>query len=620
MAMARNTGYRAVLWVLLGLLIIGLGGWFTGSPGGARTTRIGLVDGLEIPVQSYAAALRNRMNALSQQTGSPITMEQAQALGLDRMVLAELVSQRVLDAETYRLGLSVGDARVAEAVRALPAFQGLDGQFDRALYREQLRRNSLTETEFETALREDSARAILQAALIGGVPEPLVYPETLAAWSGERRSVTWAEIGPEMVAEALPEPTEEDLRAFWEAHPDRFTAPETRAIAYAWVTPAMLAPEMTVPEETLREAYDRRSDEFIQPERRLVERLVYPSDGEAEAARTRLDAGEASFEDLTAERGLRLSDIDLGDVTREDLGPAAEAVFAAPAGSVVGPVETELGPALFRINAVLAAQETTFEQAAPELREELAFEQAARIIAEEIPRIEDLIAGGADIEDLAAQTALEAGQIDWTADNDTGIAAYAPFREAAAALQEGDFPRLVELGDGGVAVLRLDGITAPAVIPFEEARAEVESAWRSERLAEATLARAEEAAAAIAAGASFEDQGLSPRSEPPLVRRDFVAGTPPDFVTTAFAMAAGEARALPVGEAALVLRLDAVEPPAADDPALIAQREAIADRIRGTMAQEIVDAFARQRQLDLQRDGAITLDDATIAAVNAQIQ
>jgi peptidyl-prolyl cis-trans isomerase D len=38
------------------------------------------------------------------------------------------------------------------------------------------------------------------------------------------------------------------------------------------------------------------------PERRLVERLVYPDQAAADAARARLDAGE-SFETLVADRG-----------------------------------------------------------------------------------------------------------------------------------------------------------------------------------------------------------------------------------------------------------------------------------------------------------------------------
>ena len=59
--------------------------------------------------------------------------------------------------------------------------------------------------------------------------------------------------------------------------------------------------------------------------------------------------------------------MDLGDVRKIDLGRAGDAVFAAAAGDIVGPLDSAVGPALFRVNAVLAAQETTFEEALPEL-------------------------------------------------------------------------------------------------------------------------------------------------------------------------------------------------------------------------------------------------------------
>ncbi len=450
------------------------------------------------------------------------------------------------------------------------------------------------------------------------MPEPALYADTLSAWSGERRVITWAELPAEAVAAGVPEPAEAELRAFHEANPDLFTAPELRQVTYAWVTPAMLAPGMAVDDAALRELYDSRLSDYVQEERRLVERLVYPNEEEAQAARARLDAGEAEFEALVEERGLRLSDIDLGDVTRGDLGEAAEPVFAAGSGAVVGPLPTPLGPALFRVNAVLLAQETTFEEALPELREELAFGLATRAIDEEEGRIEDLLAGGAAIEDLAGQTSLEVGTLAWTAEADQGIAAYAPFREAVAAAEEGAFPEVIDLGDGGIALIRLDGVTPPALIPFEEARAEVEAAWRSQRLAEAALAEAERRAEAIAGGASFEEQGLSPTTEPPLTRRNFVAGTTPDFVAMAFEMEPGEARAMPLGEAALVLRLDAVEPADPADPAVVAQREGIAEQVGAAIAREVHDAFALQLQLDLQREGEIVVDDAMVAAVNAQ--
>ncbi|MFH7450842.1 peptidylprolyl isomerase, partial [Pseudomonas syringae pv. tagetis] len=90
-----------------------------------------------------------------------------------------------------------------------------------------------------------------------------------------------------------------------------------------------------------RDLYQSRIDEFQQPERRMVERLVYPSEADAAAAKARLDAGEVSFEQLAAERGLTLTDIDLGERAEAELGAAGPAVFALDQPGVVGPVQTD---------------------------------------------------------------------------------------------------------------------------------------------------------------------------------------------------------------------------------------------------------------------------------------
>lgn len=298
--MAARKGTKWVYWLLVGLILAGFGGWFTGGTGG-RTTSIGTVGGLEIEAQSYANALQNQMRQLEEQSGQTLSFEQLQATGLDRAVLARLVADRALDAEAQRMGLSVGDARVAEAVRGTPAFQGLNGEFDRQAYREALRRNGLNEEAFETSLREDSTRTILQAAVLGGIPKPQTYGDLLAAFSNERRSATWATMGPEAVA-VLPQPTEEELRAFYDAHPDQFTAPEVRQIDYAWLTPDMIQDDMAVTDDEVRALYDERIGDFVQEERRLVERLIYPSDEEAQAAKARIDAGELTFEDASTLR------------------------------------------------------------------------------------------------------------------------------------------------------------------------------------------------------------------------------------------------------------------------------------------------------------------------------
>jgi peptidyl-prolyl cis-trans isomerase D len=613
--MAQSKTRQIAVWTILALLVVGLVGF--GSTGfNANVRSLGSAGDKDISIQSYANTLRGQIEAFSQQIGSPLGFQQAQAIGLDAQVLSQLVTARTLDNEVARLGLSAGDQRIRDEIIGVDAFQGLDGKFDRALYADLLKRNGMTEAEFETGLREDLARSLLQVAIPGAVVPPEAGARAIAAFLGERRVLTWAALGAGSLTAPMPAPTEADLKAHYEAKPDAFTHPEERRITYAWLTPDMIQDGVTVSDQDVRDLYDSRIADFVQPERRLVERLVYGTEAEAAAARARLDAGEADFEALVADRGLDLTDIDLGDVTEAELGAAGAGVFAGATGDVVGPAMSDLGPALFRVNAVLAAQETSLEEAAPDLRNELANQRARRMISEMSESLTDLVAGGATIEDLAERTEMELGTITWSEGMAEGIAAYAPFRQAAAAATPGAFPELVELDDGGVFVLRLDAIDPPALRPFDEVRAEVEAGWRAAATAAAVLARAEAAATAIAVGASFEDQGLVPTTEAGLTRRDFVAGTPPDFLTRAFTLLPGQTAVLPAAGGAVLMRLDTILPADSADPAVAAEAEAVATRARSGIAEDILSAFSD----GLRARTEIVIDQAALNAVNARFQ
>ncbi len=632
--MASSKGNRVFVWIILILLFVGLIGFgATGLSGNA--TRLGTVGDKELDVQAYANALQSRIRAFESQTGSAVSMAQAQQIGLDRAVLGQLVTERVMDNAADGLGLSIGDAAVRDQVLAIPAFQGLSGNFDRETYREALSRNGLSVSEFEQSLREGAARTLLQAAVVGGIGASDTHVEALVEFLMARRDITWAPVTlsgaaapraegdrprvilPEIALDAeVPAPTEAEIEARYAAAPDVYTAPEIRQISYVWLSPEDVAGEVEIDEEEVRALYEQRISEYVQEERRLVERLVYPNAEAATEALARLEAEEASFEELVTARGLTLQAVDLGDVARGDLRAAADAVFAAEAGDVIGPVETDLGPALFRVNAVLSAEEVTFEEAAADLREELARARARREIDRRSDEITDLMAGGAALEDLADRTGMTLGQIDWTAEMTGGIADYAPFREAAASVQEGDFPELMAFEDGGVFAVRLDGVTAPALRPLDEVRDQVIADVEAETRLRLRAERAEALAARIADGESFEAAGLTPRTAANLTRRSFVEGTSPEFIREVFAMDEGETRVITGESFAAVVRLDATQPPAEDDEGVVAERQAIEERLGTGLAQDIYAAFATA----VQSSTEIRIDDAAVQAVHSSFR
>ena len=611
---AKGKAGRVAVWAILALLIVGLAG-FGATNFGGNVQNVGRVGEVEITVDDYARALQNELQRLSQQTGQSLTLAQAQAFGLDRAILQRLVGQAALTNEAQRIGLSVGDEQVRREIVAIPAFQGVDGAFDREGYAFVLERSGLTPAEFEEEVRDDTARRLLQSAISGGVVAPPTFVDTLYAYAREARDISWVTLQPGDLEQPVGDPTEDQVQAFYEANPELFTAPEAREITYAWITPEMLTDEIEVEEDAVRELYEVRADEYRQPERRLVERLVFADEAAAQAAAERIAAGETTFDALVEERDLAPEDVDLGEVSRADLGAAADAVFALEQPGIAGPTPSPLGPALYRVNAVLPAQETPFEEVRDELRAELAADRARAAIEDMSREVEDLLAGGATLEELAGETPLQIGQLDLGPETAEGPAAYATFREAVAAVTVEDFPELQRLEDGGIFALRLDEVRPPQLSPLEEVRDAVIEAWRADRLQQALMAEAEALAARLDEGATFDELGYLPESATGVLRDGLVQGLPQEGVAAAFELQPGGASALTADGEVAVVRLDEVTPADTEDEEARAAKQAFADRTAQTIATDLVEAFVRAAE----RDAGISLDQSAINAVHAQL-
>ncbi|TXB71342.1 peptidylprolyl isomerase [Paracoccus aurantiacus] len=641
----RTKGKSTIVWILMGLLLLGLGGFgvtnFSGS-----STEIGSVGETEIDGQTYYNSLDAQISNFSRQTGQRLTMEQARNMGLVDAVRAQLFSTAALAEEARQAGISVGDQAVADAITTAPAFQG-PGGFDRAAYGESLRRQGMTEERFERDVRSDLSRTILQAAVVAGVQAPKTQVDQTADWRLEKRDISWVELTPADLAAPVSPASDEILQAWHQANADRFTSPEIRKISYIWLTPEMLADKVQLDDTALRDLYESKSAEYNQPARRLVSRLVYENQDAAAAAKARLDAGEVDFEQLAAERGLSLADTDLGEMTEAQLGSAGAEVFSAADNGVIGPVETDLGPALFSVNAILDPVSVSYEDALPDLRAEAAADRARRLIEDQSAGIEDLLAGGATLEQVADETELELGQIDWSDEVEAApgeIGGYPSFREHAAAISDRDFPELFELEDGGVFALRLDEIVPPALIPFDQVRDAVAADWAQGEAHRQLVALAEErkldavseTIPAIApvhsdtaadngsdAGAqSLADQtpanqaaALDWNTETGIMRDGFIETAPPKLVEDAFKLADGETEIVDDGGRVALVRVDRIEP--ADLGSDIAKDvlSNIEDRLGQSLQMDLYDYFSRAAQAQ----NGVVLNQPGIAAVESRL-
>ncbi|MEX0328724.1 MAG: peptidyl-prolyl cis-trans isomerase [Ruegeria sp.] len=599
------------VWILMGLLMLGLAGFGATSLTGTVRT-VAQVGDENVSVDKYVRELQREIRAVEAQTGQPLQISQAHEMGLHQQALSRLVALAALDNEVGQLGISIGDENLQREIVQIPAFQGVDGTFDREAYQFQLDQIGINDTDFETDLRKESARTIVQGALMSGVEMPRSLTEALANYVLARRSFTVATLSSDALETPVAAPSDAQVQAYYDENTDRFTLPRTKKLTYAILSPDMLLDAMEVDDDSLRRLYDDRSAQYQQPERRLVERLVFSDETAATEALAQLEVGGTTFEQLVRDRDLELSDVDLGDVTRDDLGEAAEGVFSAEIDDVVGPLPSQFGPALFRINGSLAENIVTFEDAEPELREELAADRARRQIEAQAEDINDLLAGGATLEELVGETVMELGQIDWTQQSDQGVAAYDGFRSVAEAVQEGDFPEVAFLEDGSIFALRLNEVLPPRPEPLDSARERVAQAWTQVEVAKALEAQAGSVLTQLATDGDFTATGLPFRVENALTRTAFLEDAPADFMTQVFEMEPGDIRVIPGDGAALIVRLDEVLPPAETDEQRQMQ-DALAAQLNQALAQNIFDVYVR----DTQTRARPVVDQQALNAVQA---
>jgi len=598
-------------WVAKGLFILlilsfavwGIGDFVTGR--GGPPNAVATVGGREVPLADATEAYRRQLAELQRSFGP-----QFQPVAPLRQRIAEdavnrLVTLTAVAEEADARGIAVTDEALRQVVFSAQPFQGLDGRFSRVAFEAFLRNAGLTEARFLELLRGDIKRQQLLSAVRAGAVAPVALAAPVLAFQQEQREAIAVEM-PFIAAAAPPEPTEDQLRRFWENNAERFTAPEYRRFALLALTVDDVARDITPTEAQLRAAYDVRAAEFQRAERRAIEQAVVPDEAAARALATAWREGLdfAALEARAAEAGGTA--VALGEIAAAELPDAAlaSAAFGAEAGAVLDPVRSPFGWHVMKVLAVTPAATRSFEEVRAELAREVAHELAAERIYTIANRVEDSIAEGIPLTEVARRHALTLREVA-AMDNDGRAPDGARVDLAPGgtrvvdtvfATQPGPPTRLVEAEGANFFAVQVQAVTPPALRPFESVAAEVRAAWENAERRRAMEASAAQLLAAVQGGMEFEAaaaaQGWTARRIGPFHRGARGAGAPPPALLQAiFGLAPGGVTMVEANQAFIVVAIARViapdQTPERLDPLRAALANAIADDLEAQFAQAI---------------------------------
>ena len=431
----RDRSSPGVVWsvrIILTLIAItfalwGVESYFTSS---AVTEGIASVNGTKITQQEFNEALRNQQEAARERSQNPIDPSAFRTPEFKQSVLDVMVNRRLLARDSHKVRITVSDAQLAERIHALPAFQ-IDGKFSKEVFDSQARNRGYSAVNMEEVLREDFAVQDYYEGMAGSSVIPQVALERFIKIIEQQREVSIANIKPDQFLAGVTIDAAQ-TKKYYDAHLGEFKVPEQAKIEYVVYSAQKLAEGIEIKPDEIAALYKEREKEFIQKEERQASHILITVDPKAAAADktvarkkaedilAQVKANPAKFPELAKANSQDPASAAEGGkldfVTKEGLfaAPFEEALFKMQKGEIVGPVETEFGYHIIKLDQLNPQRGKSLAEVSEELKQQLQKRKAGREFAEKAEMFGDLVYDQTKgIKGAAESLKLEVKQSDW---------------------------------------------------------------------------------------------------------------------------------------------------------------------------------------------------------------
>ena len=379
--------------------------------GGSTADTVATVGKDKISQADFDQALRDQQQRARQMMGRNFDPAMFDNPEVRFAVLDQVVNDHLLTGKARDEKFRVSDAQLREVIASIPAFQD-GGRFSPERYELYLAGQSTNRLAFEDKVRRDMLAAAVQ--------EPIAAANVVARPSTERflglleqqREVAIAVVNAEPFVKDV-KVDEAEVKAFYDKNQAAFQTPELARVEYLILSADALLAGATVDPAEVKKHYEGNMAQYSTPEQRTVAHVlipVKPDANEADRAAARKQADEllakakaapAKFGDLAREfskdPGSAQQGGDLGTFPRGTMVKAFEdAAFAANVGDIVGPVSTEFGWHIIKVNGITPGKVQAFDEVKAQIETDMKRLLAAQKFATAADQFQNLVYEQAD--------------------------------------------------------------------------------------------------------------------------------------------------------------------------------------------------------------------------------
>ena len=436
---------------------------------------------------------------------------------LQDQVLEGLISKTLLTQRTLNLGYRVSQDALRDAVHSEQAFQ-VGGQYSPEAAKAALAQAGVSLQAYEDDLRTSVQRVQLEGGIRASDFLTPLELTRLTDLEDQEREVRYLVLPADRFKSAGVDAAA--VQAYYQVHQAQYMTPESAHLQYAELRLEALAAQQSVSDADLHAAYEKNKSRLEVPEKRHARHILFTGKDDAASlaqaqqvlaqAKAGKDFGELAKQ-YSQDPGSAHNGGDLGWAERSSfVAPFADALYGMSVGEIKGPVKTQFGYHIIRLDEIQAGKSKSFDEARSELESQLRRDRATDRFGEVQEQLQARAAEpGADLNSLAQQYNLQAGDVASFLKG-----AGAPPLGAAPALQELVFadPPLalgrlggpVLVGDDRLVIVKVLERRKPQPRPLAEVREGIVATMIRERGTQAALKAAEVARDKLEGGTSFE--------------------------------------------------------------------------------------------------------------------
>jgi peptidyl-prolyl cis-trans isomerase D len=499
--------------VALGGVIIVFIFWYGWSgPGEQSSTFLAKVDGTIITADEYRQVYDSELEKLRQRFRGGIPADLLEKMDLKKTIAQNLINQALLIHEAKRLGISVTNEELIDDIRSTPLFQH-NGVFDDAIYRAQLRGIKFNPQSYEDYRRKQLLAQQVAQLLTDSVKTNPEEIKQLWHFQNDSLVLSMLVIRPEAPAEQ-PAADPKEIEAFFTEHQSKYEVPPSVDLQYVDFSWRDLKDKVSVSEDEARDYYQMNPREFTIPESYRIQNILLkiPPDADkekldeirkrAEELLARIKGGEdfgqvarqASEDPATAEKGGDLGFVAKGTMSR----PIENAVQNMAVGEVTGPILSEQGYNLIKLEEKKPESRISFDEAKQRILDKLLEDKARKKVAADADAFYEQVYRTENLEKACQQFGFELKSANGVtrATGIPGVGNDPKIMSEAFDLKNGEVSRLVKSGDNLI-VVKVVNTTRARIPSLDEVRTEVEMDYRKEQAQRKAVKKAQEVIAEV---------------------------------------------------------------------------------------------------------------------------